>query len=111
LACFDHGDLKEVGKVSTGLKELESEGITFKKMTEILEPLITKTKGKFVELKPDVVIEVGYEEIQKSVNYNSGYALRFPRFLRLRLDEKKTKDINSIEDLEKLFIQQRGRDK
>jgi len=109
LACFDVGKLKEIGKVSTGLKELEKEGITFKKMTTLLEPLITKTKGKYVELKPEIVIEVGYEEIQKSVNYTSGFALRFPRFLRLRIEEKTVKDINTIEDVKILFSQQRGR--
>ena len=71
--------------------------------------MIKKTQGKFVELKPEIVVEIGYEEIQKSVNYNSGYALRFPRFKRLRTDEKTIKDINTIKDVKKLYEQQRGR--
>ena len=109
LACDDDGKLKQIGKFSTGLKELEAEGTTFKEMTELLTPLIKKTQGKFVELKPEIVVEIGYEEIQKSVNYNSGYALRFPRFKRLRTDEKTIKDINTIKDVKKLYEQQRGR--
>ena len=101
--------MREIGKVSTGLKELEKEGVTFKKLTELLKPLITKSSGKHVEVTPKIVIEVGYEEIQKSVNYSSGYALRFPRFLRLRIDEKKVNDINTLGEVSKLYNQQRGR--
>lgn len=111
LACSDNGDFKEIGRVSTGLKELEEEGITFKNMTELLKPLITKSKGKSVEVSPEIVIEVGYEEIQKSINYDSGYALRFPRFLRLRTDEKTVKEINTLEDVEKYYYEQRSRNK
>lgn len=109
LACNDHGELKEIGKVSTGLKDLEEQGVSFKEITELLKSFIIKTEGKFVKLKPEIVIEVGYEEIQKSINYSSGYALRFPRFLRLRTDEKTVDDINTIEDVENLFKIQRGR--
>ena len=108
LACSDNTEFKEIGKVSTGLKELEKEGVTFKKLTELLKPLITKSSGKHVELTPRIVIEVGYEEIQKSVNYGSGYALRFPRFLRLRIDEKTIADINTLKEIESLFAKQRN---
>ena len=111
LACSDNGQLKEIGKVSTGLKELEKEGVTFKQLTDLLKPLITKSSGKHVEVTPKIIIEVGYEEIQKSINYGSGYALRFPRFLRLRTDEKKVNDINTLEEVSKLYNQQRGRSK
>ena len=109
LACSDNGELKEIGKVGTGIKELGSEGTSFEELTNLLKPLIIKTSGKYIELKPEIVIEVGYEEIQKSINYSSGYALRFPRFLRLRIDEKTVKDINTLEDVKRLYKQQRGR--
>jgi DNA ligase-1 len=109
LACQDNGEFLEIGKVSTGLKELESEGTSFSEMTTLLKPFIMKTDGKEVILKPEVVIEVAYEEIQKSQSYSSGYALRFPRFLRLRNDEKSSSDANSIDDVERLFRNQRGR--
>ena len=109
LACENHGELKEIGKFSTGLKELEEEGTTFREMTRLLKPLIINSSGKFVGLNPEIVVEIGYEEIQKSINYSSGYALRFPRFLRLRTDEKTVDDINTIADVERLYKQQRGR--
>ncbi len=109
LACMDDGEFKEIGKVSTGLKELEGEGVTFDELTKLLLPLIIKTDGKFVRIMPEIVIEVGYEEIQASESYSSGYALRFPRFLRLRNDEKTVDDINTIDDVEALYKSQRGR--
>jgi len=112
MACSDDGEFKEIGKVSTGLKELDKEEeteTTFKEMTKLLVPLIKKSTGRFVEVKPEIVIEVAYEEIQKSPSYSSGYALRFPRFLRLRTKDKTNDDINTIVDIEKLYSQQRGR--
>lgn len=109
LACMDDGEFKEIGKVSTGLKELEGEGVTFDELTKLLLPLIIKTEGKFIRVRPELVIEVGYEEIQASESYSSGYALRFPRFLRLRNDEKTVDEINTIDDVETLYKSQRGR--
>lgn len=55
-----------------------------------------------VEIKPKVVVEVGYEEIQKSPSYGSGYALRFPRLVRVR-DGKGVDDADTIERVERLI--------
>lgn len=87
LACIDgDGAYLEIGKMGTGIKEKEEEGVSFKQLTEELKPLIISEKGREVKIKPKVVLEVSYEEIQKSTNYSSGYALRFPRLVNLRLD-------------------------
>jgi DNA ligase-1 len=51
-----------------------------------------------VTLEPAVVFEVGYSEIQTSPNYESGYALRFPRFVRVRED----KSVDEVETLDTL---------
>ncbi|MFW6449734.1 MAG: ATP-dependent DNA ligase [Nanoarchaeota archaeon] len=111
LAAMDENkELKAVGKVSTGLKELESEGTTYKYLTDIMTPLIVSQKGRKARLKPDVVIEVNYEEIQKSTTYESGFALRFPRFVRLR-EERGVEDADTISHIEKLYKGQRNRDK
>ena len=56
-------------------------------MTKMLRPLVMSEKGKEVKIKPSIVIEVGYEEIQKSPTYSSGFALRFPRVIKLREDK------------------------
>ncbi|MEM4397032.1 MAG: ATP-dependent DNA ligase, partial [Candidatus Woesearchaeota archaeon] len=110
LSCYDSEEntFKEIGKVSTGLKELEQEGFSFKELTKILEPFIFEKKGKLVKIKPEIVIEVAYEEIQLSQNYNSGYALRFPRFLRLR-EDKKNFEASDLKQIEFLFKTQKGK--
>ncbi len=109
LACRDHGHdkLLEIGKVSTGLKEKREEGLSFDKVTELLRPLIVEETGRLVKVKPKIVIEVAYEEIQKSPTYESGYALRFPRVIRNRTDEKGMDDINTLEDVERLYKTQK----
>lgn len=88
----------EVGKVSTGLKEKEEEGISFLELTKKLKPLIEKETGRRVKIKPKIVVSVTYQEIQRSPNYKSGWALRFPRFTALRND----KPLSEIADLKEL---------
>jgi len=103
LGCIDDGKFLEIGKVGTGIKEKTEEGVSFDQLTKELKPLITEEKGKEVKVKPKVVIEVAYEEIQKSPTYTSGYALRFPRVIRLRTMERSAKDITTLEMVEKFY--------
>jgi len=111
VACQDEdGNIIEIGKVSTGLKEKSEEGTSFEQITEMLKPLILKEKGKEVKVKPQIVVEVAYEEIQKSPTYESGYALRFPRFIKLR-EDKPVDEISTIEEIEELFFGQRRKGK
>jgi DNA ligase-1 len=108
LACQDEdGNLLEIGRVSTGLKEKREEGLSFDEMTETLKPLIISEKGKEAKIKPQIVIEVAYEEIQKSPTYGSGYALRFPRVVRLRTDERDVSDISTLEYVDELYYGQK----
>jgi DNA ligase-1 len=109
VACRDEeGTLVTIGKVGTGIKELEGEGVTFEQLTEMLKDTILSEKGKEITLKPTIVIEVHYEEIQKSPTYSSGYALRFPRFIRLR-EDRGVHDCSTGEQVEELYKEQRGR--
>lgn len=87
LACKHRDNFLEIGKMGTGIKEKAEEGTSFGELTKILKPLILSEKGKNVTIKPKIVVEVDYEEIQKSPTYSSGYALRFPRLFRLRMDK------------------------
>ena len=76
-----------LGKVGTGIAEKENQtGLSFPQLTKELEPHITKQKGKHVEIKPKLVLELTYDEIQKSPTYTSGFALRFPRVKLIRRD-------------------------
>ncbi|HLG23583.1 MAG TPA: ATP-dependent DNA ligase [Candidatus Nanoarchaeia archaeon] len=103
IACIDDdGNFLEVGRASTGLKEKSEEGLSFDDMTKMLKPLIISDKGKEVKVKPQIVIEVGYEEIQKSPTYASGFALRFPRVEKLR-DDKSAKEASTLDYVGKLY--------
>lgn len=94
------GNFLEVGKLGSGLTE-EQLG----EMTERLKPLIIESSGREVKIKPKIVIEVKYNEIQKSPNYSSGYALRFPRLERFR-EDKGPEDVDTTERLKKLYEKQ-----
>ena len=107
LACRENDNFLEIGKASTGLKEKREEGLSFAEMTDLLKPLIKKEEGKEVTLKPEVVIEVGYEEIQKSPTYSSGFALRFPRVIRLRSMEKSPEDATTLDMIKKAYNRQK----
>ncbi|MBW2980324.1 ATP-dependent DNA ligase [Candidatus Woesearchaeota archaeon] len=108
IACIDdNGNFLEVGKVGTGIKEKETEeGVTFKQLTELLKPLIIAEKGKEVKIQPKIVIEITYEEIQKSPTYASGYALRFPRLLNIR-EDRSAEDISTLEMVEEFYLGQK----
>ena len=107
LACRSGDKFLEIGKVGTGIKEKEGEeGVTFQQLTRLLRPLIAEDRGKEVAIRPEVVIEVGFEEIQKSPTYSSGYALRFPRLVRIR-DDKGIHDASELKYVERLYRQQK----
>uniref|UniRef100_A0A7J2THG6 DNA ligase n=1 Tax=Archaeoglobus fulgidus TaxID=2234 RepID=A0A7J2THG6_ARCFL len=98
LACLDNtGKLLKVGRVATGFTDEDLE-----ELTDLFKQLIVYSHGKVVEFVPKYVFEVAYQEIQKSPKYESGYALRFPRFIRLR-DDKDVSEADTIERIEKLY--------
>jgi len=76
---------------------------------ETLRDKIEQTKigedGEGVFVKPSVVVEATYQEIQQTDEYTSGYALRVPKIVRFRLD-KKVEEIDSLEKLSKLYEMQ-----
>lgn len=105
LACREPetGDLLDVGWVATGITD---EALA--ELTEIFRNQIIVQKGMEVELKPAIIFEVAYEEIQRSPNYSSGYALRFPRLIAVRHD-KSLDEADTLERVEHLYRMQRGR--
>ena len=106
LACRDKEKFLKIGKMGTGIKEKAEEGVSFAELTKKLAPYIIKEKGKTVQIKPKIVISVTYQEIQHSPNYDSGFALRFPRFTALRSD-KSIKDIATLEEVKKDYDMQK----
>ncbi len=71
----------------------------------MLRPYIIPGKGRSVRIKPAVVVEVAYEEIQKSSTYSSGYALRFPRLIIIR-EDRSPEDASPISYIEDLYYSQ-----
>ena len=99
ISCVSDGDLLEVGKVSTGLKELKEEGLSFEEMTEKLKELEVEEDGRKIKVRPEIIVSVAYQNIQKSPTYSSGFALRFPRIKRIRPD-KGIDDVATLEEIE-----------
>jgi len=100
LACIHEGELIPVSKVATGFSdEMLAEAY------ELLKDKVISSKGKTVYFEPEVVFEVGYAEIQKSPNYQGGYALRFPRLIRIR-DDKGVDEVESLALIKERFARQ-----
>ena len=114
LGCRDTntGKFLECGMLGTGVKEkkTKSEDVTLADLTKLLKPYIESEKGNEVKIKPKIVIEVSYEEIQKSPTYSSGLALRFPRFLTIRWD-KGPDEADDLDRIKRIFEIQKGRKK
>ncbi|ELZ48198.1 DNA ligase I, ATP-dependent Dnl1 [Halorubrum californiense DSM 19288] len=85
-----------VGKVATGITD---EALA--DLTERLEPHVVDETGTRVAFDPELVVEVGYEEIQTSPTYSAGYALRFPRFVGVR-EDKGVADADSLARVRRL---------
>jgi len=105
LACIEPetGEFLSIGRVATGITD-----DMLGELNEIFKDLVVFETGKVLEFVPEVVFEVAFEEIQKSQTYNSGYALRFPRLVRMR-DDKSADEIDTHERIEQLYINQKGR--
>ncbi len=99
LGCLnEQGEYEEVGRLATGLTDEQLQEIT-----DRLEPLIVEEDGRQVTVRPEVIIEAEFEEIQKSPTYSSGFALRFPRLKRFRDDKE---DADGLERVKKLYEEQ-----
>lgn len=100
LAVQDRGRLLGVGRVATGMTDEDLAALH-----ALVRDLVIAESGATVTLEPQVVFEVGYSEIQKSPNYESGYALRFPRFVRVR-EDKGVDEVETLESLEARYRRQ-----
>src|SRR6058998_434549 len=89
-----------IGKTFKGLTDEE-----FKAMTERLRGLATSEERWGFHVRPETVVEVAYNEIQRSPHYPSGFALRFARIVRIR-EDKGPKDVDTYERLKDLYAKQ-----
>jgi DNA ligase 1 len=101
FAVRDGDRLKTVGKAYSGLTDKEIE-----EMTRRLKEITIKDHGYWREVRPEVVVEVAFDSIQRSERHDGGYALRFPRIKRIRAD-KALADIDTIERVGQIFSGQK----
>ena len=64
-------------------------------LTERLQALTVQKFGRYQQVRPEVVLEVTFDVVQKSARHKAGYALRFPRILRLR-DDKPAAEVDTL---------------
>jgi len=88
--------LYTIGKVSNLPEQ------TMDALSTIVEKTKTSEDDEGVFVKPTVVVEVTYQEIQETDEYISGYALRVPKIVRFRTD-KTIDEIDTLEKLKKLY--------
>jgi DNA ligase-1 len=101
LACRDDdGAFREIGRLSTGFTDEQ-----LAELTERLTAHVEAEDGREVRLDPTEVVDVAYEEIQVSPEYDSGYALRFPRFEGFR-DDVGLGEVDSLGRVESLYESQ-----
>jgi ATP-dependent DNA ligase I len=75
------GRLVTIGKAYNGLTDAE-----IREMTEQLLGLTIEDHGHYRAVRPEIVLEVAFNHLQPSARHTSGYALRFPRIVRVRTD-------------------------
>jgi DNA ligase-1 len=66
---------------------------------------MTKDEGIRIIVKPEIVLEVAFDSIQKSNRHDSGFALRFPRIKNIR-EDKKVSDIDSLQKVKQIYEKQ-----
>lgn len=96
----ESGEFMVVGKTFKGLTDAE-----FQWMTESLQRLKTSETNFTVQVRPQIVVEVAYNEIQRSPQYRSQLALRFARIKRIR-EDKAPEQCDSLARLQQLYEKQ-----
>ncbi|HEX8843252.1 MAG TPA: ATP-dependent DNA ligase [Pyrinomonadaceae bacterium] len=94
----DDPELLNVGKAYSGLTDAELQELTEWFRAHTMQEY---AHGKVRVVEPKIVLEVTFDRVQESKRHKSGYALRFPRILRLR-EDKSVAEIDTVETVRKL---------
>ncbi len=92
--------LLTIGKAYTGLTDAE-----IAVMTERFKGITLKDLGRYRTVVPEVVVEIAFDRIMRSARHRSGFAMRFPRIVRIR-DDKSPKEVDTLAAVEALFGKQ-----
>ncbi|MFQ5927161.1 MAG: ATP-dependent DNA ligase [Terriglobia bacterium] len=105
FAVRDGDRLLNIGKAYSGLTDAE-----IQRMSDYFKQHVQKDQGFRLIVEPRVVLEVAFNNLQRSRRHASGFALRFPRIVRLRPD-KPVEQIDTLARVQELFAQQGVRNK
>jgi ATP-dependent DNA ligase I len=89
--------LAVIGKAYTGLTDAE-----IAQFTEHFQRTTIRDFGRFRSVVPEVVVEIAFDRIMRSGRHGSGFALRFPRIVRIR-DDKTPAEVDTLDAVEALF--------
>ena len=97
FAVWDGDRLVNIGKAYSGLTDAE-----IAEMTKWFLAHTISEQGLRLEVEPAFVVEVAFNNMMRSTRHASGYALRFPRIVRLRPD-KPAEDADTIQTVQEIF--------
>jgi DNA ligase 1 len=100
FAVRDDGRLVNIGKAYSGLTDVE-----IRELTQYFLDHTTENRGFQRDVEPTIVLEVAFNNIQRSDRHESGFALRFPRIVRLRPD-KPVSEIDTLARVREIFDSQ-----
>ena len=103
FAVRDEGRLVNIGKAYSGVTDVE-----IRDLTQYFLEHTTQDRGFQRDVEPPLVLEVAFNNIQRSDRHDSGFALRFPRIVRLRPD-KPVSEIDTLARVRELFETQHAR--
>jgi DNA ligase 1 len=92
--------LRTIGKAYSGLTDDE-----ILETTKKLKSMIIKDEGTRIIVRPEIILEVAFDSIQKSNRHDSGFALRFPRIKNIR-EDKNVSDIDSLQNVKRIYQKQ-----
>ena len=93
-------NLRTIGKAYSGLTDDE-----ILETTKKLKSIIIKDEGTRITVRPEIILEVAFDSIQKSNRHDSGFALRFPRIKNIR-EDKNVSDIDSLQNVKQIYEKQ-----
>jgi DNA ligase-1 len=107
----DDGKLVAIGKAYSGLTDAEIAELTHWFLEHRLPPERQRGKARAYEIpvEPQIVLEVAFDVVQKSDLHESGFALRFPRIVRIR-DDKPPEEIDTLETVREVYREMLARE-
>jgi DNA ligase-1 len=93
----DAAELVNIGKAYSGVTDAE-----IAELTTLFKSIAISDNGRVFQVRPQVVMEIAFDQIQRSARHASGFAMRFPRIKNIRRD-KRPEDADRIERVEEIY--------